>query len=195
MRNQIRRYCLMLWERNQQINLTRHTDWDTFVCRDLVDTLMLAGLIEPNAETLDLGTGGGVPGLLLAILRRDLSVNLSESVGKRARVLSKFALELDAPVRIYHDRGENLLDQLRFDVVTARAVGPLSRICRWMTGRWKNLGRMLAIKGPQWELERAQAEEEGLLQGISLQVRTEYCTPGSDWKSVILDLSAKRAPR
>ena len=79
-------YCTTLWEWNTKINLTRHTTYDLFARRDLLDTVRLAEHIEPDEEVLDIGTGGGVPGIPLAILRPDLTVSLCDSVGKKARV-------------------------------------------------------------------------------------------------------------
>ena len=54
--------------------------------RDLLDSYQLAKLLKPNEEILDLGTGGGVPGILVAILRPDLDVSLCDSVAKKAKV-------------------------------------------------------------------------------------------------------------
>ena len=59
---QIDRYCALLWDWNSKLNLTRHTDFDTFVSRDVVDSLELAKLLSANEEVLDVGSGGGVPG-------------------------------------------------------------------------------------------------------------------------------------
>ena len=65
-----------------KINLTRHTTYERLVSRDLVDTLALAELLETLPGVLDVGTGGGVPGVLLAIVRPDVSVALADSIGK-----------------------------------------------------------------------------------------------------------------
>ena len=61
----LKHYCNTLWEINKEINLTRHTSYDKFVSRDLVDTMELAKLIPEGAEVLDVGSGGGVPGICL----------------------------------------------------------------------------------------------------------------------------------
>ena len=187
-------YCVLLWHKNLKLNLTRHTDWETFVSRDLVDTLQLSCLIEPGREVLDIGSGGGVPGLLLAIIRPDLEISLSESVGKRAKALAEFAETLSLNVQIYNERAENLLNDLRFDVTTARAVGSISKICTWLAGHWPNVGRLLATKGPNWINEEREAANSGLLDQVAIRLVSEYGPGGSDWKSVILELSAKRAP-
>src|SRR5690242_15245126 len=62
-------YCKLMWDWNEKINLTRHTDYEKFVTRDVVDTLQLATLIHQGEEVIEIGSGGGVPGLVLAILR------------------------------------------------------------------------------------------------------------------------------
>jgi len=79
-------YCQLAWDWNSKINLTRHTTAELFVQRDLLDSYQLSKLLQPNEEILDLGTGGGVPGILLAILRPDLDVSLCDSVAKKAKV-------------------------------------------------------------------------------------------------------------
>jgi 16S rRNA (guanine527-N7)-methyltransferase len=99
---QLARYCELLWDWNERINLTRHTTLEKFVTRDLVDTMQLAQLIDQEEAVLDVGSGGGVPGILLGIVRPDLKIALSESVGKKARVLENLVEELDALFAVHH---------------------------------------------------------------------------------------------
>ena len=61
--SELEKYCRQLWSWNRRMNLTRHTDYDKFVARDLADTIQLSALIPPQQEVLDVGTGGGVPGI------------------------------------------------------------------------------------------------------------------------------------
>ena len=190
-REKIQQYCVMLWHKNQQINLTRHTDWETFVCRDLLDTLELSKLIDQNQEVLDVGTGGGVPGLLLAILRPDLEVTLAESVGKRALILAEFAANLDVDVQIYQERAEKVVKDFRFDVTIARAVGSIAKFCKLFNGHWLNVNRMLALKGPNWVNEQKEAAAEKLDSEIAIKVCCEYEIPGLEWQSVIIEIVPK----
>src|SRR5262245_44375898 len=92
-------YCQLLWNWNDKINLTRHTDYERFVSRDIVDTVKVATLIHQGEEVIEIGSGGGIPGLLLAILRPDLTVTLTESVGKKAKVLQTMVRDLKVKVR------------------------------------------------------------------------------------------------
>ena len=184
-------YCRLLWAINHSINLTRHTDFQKFVSRDLVDTLELSKLIGEGEEVLDIGSGGGVPGMVLAILRPDLKVVLTDSVGKKSRALDQIAEGIGLEIEIYNCRAEDLLEDIRVDVTTARAVGPLVKICRWLENSWLHAGRLLAVKGPKWPEEKAAASEAGLLKKISVEKIAEYPTPGTDWNSVILELKLK----
>jgi 16S rRNA (guanine527-N7)-methyltransferase len=187
------RYCRLLWDWNEKLNLTRHTDYDKFVSRDLLDSLELSRLLPPREEILDVGTGGGVPGVVLAILRPDLEVSLSESVGKKARVVEAIVRELDLPVAVHAERAEKILTDLRFDTLVARAVGPLWKMCHWFTPHWQEFGQLLAIKGPRWVEERQAARERRLLAGVELRRVAVYRMPGTDSESVILRLRSRRA--
>lgn len=181
-----------MWEINREINLTRHTSYEKFVTRDLVDTIELAKLIPPNADVLDVGSGGGVPGMVLAILRPDLKVSLTDSVGKKASALGAIAEHVDIAVEIYQSRAEDLLEDFRFDVTVARAVGPLKKFGVWFESVWPSIGKLLAIKGPKWVEEKQAADEIGCLKNVEIEVVSTYDVPGLDWQSVILQLTGKK---
>ena len=186
--NQIESYCQLLWEWNEQINLTRHTDYDRFVSRDLIDSMRLADLLEPNEGILDLGTGGGVPGIILAILRPDLEVSLCDSVAKKAKVVDRIVQDLTLPVPVHHARAEELIGDFRFDTVIARAVGSLAKVLGWLEPCWHSLQRLLLVKGPRWVEERAEARHRGLFRELELRRLVSYPMPGSDAESVILQV-------
>jgi 16S rRNA (guanine527-N7)-methyltransferase len=188
---QMQKYCEMLWDRNQVLNLTRHTDFDTFARRDVLDSWHLSRLIEPNTEVLDIGSGGGVPGLLLAIMRPDLQITVCDSVGKKATVLDEFARDLGLEIETYHCRAEDLVEDFRFDYCVARAVGSLSRICTWLDRNWINVGRLLAVKGPRFQAEIEEAQSKGLLDKLDVQVAARYPMPGTESESIILNVCLK----
>lgn len=191
---QLQRYCGMLWEWNERLNLTRHLDYDTFVARDLNDTIQLATLLGQGEQVLDIGSGGGVPGIPLGIIRPDLDLSLAESVGKKAKALESMVDALQMPVTVYADRAEKVLDDFRYDTLTCRAVGPLWKICTWFDGHWHSIGQLLAIKGPKWVDERGEARHRGLLGNVELRCAHSYPMAGTDSDSVILKLWRKGAP-
>ena len=121
------KYCRLLWDWNSRLNLTRHTDWEMFVTREL-DTLELSKHIPPKAKILDVGSGGGVPGIPLAILRPDISVTLCDSVGKKAMALQDIVKSLGLTVPVHANRAELILRTNRFHFVTARAVASIAKM-------------------------------------------------------------------
>lgn len=184
-------YCYWLWEKNKNINLTRHLDFDTFVARDLHDTMQLSSLIPDGWDVLDVGTGGGVPGIVLGILRPDLNLVLCESIGKKARIVQQFVERLKLPATVIAGRAESILDDFRFHTAVSRAVGPLWKICHWFKDNWIDITQMLAIKGPKWTEERQEARHKGYLTELDLRCVLTYPLLGTDSQSYILKLSPK----
>ncbi|MFO0868340.1 MAG: 16S rRNA (guanine(527)-N(7))-methyltransferase RsmG [Pirellulales bacterium] len=183
------RYRQLLWEWNEKMNLTRHTDFERFVSRDVLDSVQLARLVEPGETVLDFGTGGGVPGLIVAILRPDVRVSVCDSVGKKAKAVESMVRQLGLKVPVYGQRVEQVLERRSFDVLVARAVGSLVDVCRWLTSSWDSIGRLLLVKGPKWVEERGAARHRGLLHGLALRVAARYPMPGTESESVILRLT------
>ncbi len=191
---QLVRYCELLWEWNENINLTRHTTIEKFVSRDLIDSIQLAQLIAPGEKVLDVGSGGGVPGIILGILRPDLKISLSESVGKKARVLEDLVTQLALQIKVYPIRAEYVLNDSSFDVLVARAVGPLWKICRWFEPHWLSIKRLLAVKGSQWVEERHEARQQGYLKQVQLRRAASYHSAATGANHVILKLWSKTLP-
>jgi 16S rRNA (guanine527-N7)-methyltransferase len=190
-RQLIDRYCQLLWEMNSQLNLTRHTDYETFVARDVIDSLQLAKHLRAGEQVLDVGSGGGVPGILLAILRPDVSLSLSECVGKKANVLKDMIAQLELPVSVYRERAENVVSSTRFDTLVGRAVGPLAKVLKWFAPHWHEFGRLLLIKGPHWVQERAEARQKGLLRELHLRRLESYQMAARSSESVVLSVCQK----
>jgi 16S rRNA (guanine527-N7)-methyltransferase len=184
----LQEYARVLWRWNEKLNLTRHTDWPLFVGRDLRDCVHLAPLLDAGEEVLDLGSGGGVPGIPLAILRPDISMSLAESVGKRATVLNDIVQELDLPVPVYAARGEELLQDFRFTTIVSRAVGSIEKFCNWVGPNWPSVGRLLLIKGPRWVDERGTARHTGALKGLQLRRAATYPLGDGENEGVILQI-------
>jgi 16S rRNA (guanine527-N7)-methyltransferase len=187
-------YCRLVWDWNEKLNLTRHTDYEKFVSRDLADTLALSPFLKTGEEVLDVGSGGGVPGLVLAIVRPDLQVSLSDSVGKKVTALRDMVEKLGMEVPVYPIRGEELLEDTRFDAVIMRAVGPLDRLLTWFRPRWESMRRLLVIKGPKWNEELNEAKRRGLARDLDVKVAAEYPMAGTESQSVVLKIWPKSRP-
>ena len=181
-------YCKLLWDWNSKLNLTRHDDYEKFVARDVVDSLVVARQLAADERVLDVGTGGGVPGIVLAIVRPDLTVTLSESVAKRARVVEQIVRDLGLPIAAHHCRAEDLLGHQPFDTLVARAVAPLAKLLTWFQPHWGAFERLLAIKGPSWVEERREARQRNLFKGLRLRKLDTWPLPGSKSESVLLEI-------
>jgi 16S rRNA (guanine527-N7)-methyltransferase len=137
------------------------------------------------------GTGGGVPGITLAILRPDLSVSLCDSVAKRARVAETIVGELGLSVPVHHAAAQDLVEDGLYDTLVARAVAPLPKLLTWLAPHWSAFRRLLVLKGPAWVEERKVARERGLFDGLALRKLDEYPLAGTDSTSVLLEIKAK----
>ena len=188
---QLDRYCRLLWDWNEKLNLTRHTDYEKFVARDLVDSLALAEQLSPGERVLDVGTGGGVPGVVLAIVRPDLAVELCESVAKRAKVVADIVRELGLAVSVHHAPVQSVLAARSYDTLVARAVAPLPKVLTWLAPHWGQFGRLLIIKGPKWVEERGEARHRGLMRSLVLRRVKAYPLAGTDSESVVLAITPK----
>ena len=187
------RYAARLWDWNTRLNLTRHTNYEKFVSRDLIDSLQLSQVLEPNERVLDVGTGGGVPGAVIAILRPDLRVSLCESVAKKANAVQSIVNEAGVNAKVFHARAETLVEKQRFDSLLIRAVAPLAKLLGWFKPHWENIGRLLVIKGPQWVEERGEARHLGSLKNLNLRKRAAYPMVGTDAESVVLEITRREA--
>lgn len=117
--------------------------------RHLLNCAVVGELISPDATIIDVGSGAGLPGIVLAVARPDISVILVEPLARRTAFLDEAvaALELTDQVTVVRGRAEEQVGRHRADVVTARAVAPLDRLAGWCLPLAKVGGRMLAMKG------------------------------------------------
>lgn len=187
----LKRYAELLWEWNEKINLTRHTTWEKFVGRDLVDSLAVAAELPQKARILDVGTGGGVPGLMLKIVRPDLDVVLSDTTAKKIRVLDEIVNRLGIAVIVHHGRAEELLKTRSMNDLVVRAVAPIEKLLTWFNPVHQKFDRLLIIKGPSWVQERYEARQKHLLEKWHLRKLSEWPLPGTNGQSVLLEIKRR----
>jgi 16S rRNA (guanine527-N7)-methyltransferase len=128
--------------------------WD----RHLLNSAVVAELVPVGARVADLGSGAGLPGIVLAILLPDSEVTLIEPMERRTSFLAECVTELGLDnARVLRGRAEDLAGQVAADVVTARAVAKLDRLAVLTVGLARPGGLVLAIKGATAFSEVAQA--------------------------------------
>ena len=133
--------------------------WD----RHLVNCALVTDLVPPSASVCDIGSGAGLPGLVMAIRRPDLSVTLVEPLLRRTAFLDEAVARLGLDnVEVVRARAEALHGEREFDVVTSRAVAPLDRLSGWSLPLVRSGGAFLAMKGSS-----VQAELDSATQAIS----------------------------
>jgi 16S rRNA (guanine527-N7)-methyltransferase len=131
--------------------------------RHLLNCAVVAELFAPGSRLVDVGSGAGLPGIVLAICRPDLHVVLVEPLLRRTTFLIEAvdALSLDN-VRVERVRAEKMAGDV--DAVTARAVAPLDRLARWTLPLLRPGGQLVALKGASagTELQAATPVLEGM---------------------------------
>jgi len=131
--------------------------WD----RHLLNCAVLAEVVPDGATVCDLGTGAGLPGLVLAIARPDLRVTLVEPLLRRTTFLEEVVADLGfARVDVVRARAEELHGGRRYDVVTSRAVAPLGKLLRWSMPLVSPTGALVAMKGSSVHEEIALAHRD-----------------------------------
>ena len=171
----------LLWDWNAKINLTRHTDYEKFVARDLIDSLAFAQFLEPKEKVLDVGTGGGVPGVVLAIVRADLQCRFRESVGKKARAVADIVERLGLPMPVLHARAEEILAQRAVRHAGGSGGGPAEEAAGMVpaglgavsTGCWcsrARLGRRTGRGPALWTAPRSGVAEADVVSAAGHRV-------------------------
>ena len=157
------KYLELLFAANARMNLTRITEPDAARLLHIADSLTILPWISKDAKKLaDVGSGGGMPGIVLAIARPELSVLLIESTQKKAKFLQDTIAELGlknvaVDARRVEEIGNSELRET-FDVVVARAVATLDWLGEWMLPLAKKGGIALAMKGKKAAEELAGAQ-------------------------------------
>jgi 16S rRNA (guanine527-N7)-methyltransferase len=144
------------------INLVGRATVEDVWVRHILDSAQLAAVIPREARTLvDLGSGGGFPGLVISALRPDLDITLIEADARKAAFLGEASrrMELKKPPRIVIGRIEDVAP-VRADVVTARALAPLGQLLAWADRHRMDTAICLFHKGKGWQAELTEAMKD-----------------------------------
>lgn len=153
-------YLALLNKWNSVYNLTSVRDPLEMVKLHLLDSLAAVPAFAGASNVLDVGAGGGLPGMVLAISRPDMKVSMIDTVHKKTAFLNQVKAELElSNVTVYTKKVQELEVKTKFDVITSRAFADLSDFLNWSGHLLAEGGQYIALKGtaPAEERERLPA--------------------------------------
>ncbi|HRW72541.1 16S rRNA (guanine(527)-N(7))-methyltransferase RsmG [Ottowia sp.] len=164
--DQLLAYVDLLARWNKVYNLTAVREPAEMLTHHLLDSLAVIGplrrqTVGRSTRLLDVGSGGGLPGVVIAICCPEIEVSCVDAVAKKTAFIQQVAGTLGLPgLRSVHARVENLVE--RFDVVTSRAFATLADFTTWSVGALAEDGVWMAMKGrtPQEEIDALPATVE-----------------------------------
>ncbi|MDO5738327.1 MAG: 16S rRNA (guanine(527)-N(7))-methyltransferase RsmG [Eubacteriales bacterium] len=204
---QIECFFARLRERNKELNLTARDSLEELAILHFLDSLYILNMLpkQHSLNYLDLGTGAGIPGVILKILLPNYKTVLIDARQKRLKFLDEVIAELALQEIItVHGRFEDLAHEAEFrgefQVVTARAVAELPVLLEYAAGFLARDGVFLGQKGSQAQAELAEAQGAMRKLNLSLLENFEFTLPVAEAKRAILKFAlvanlAKKYPR
>ncbi|MQA08475.1 MAG: 16S rRNA (guanine(527)-N(7))-methyltransferase RsmG [Pseudonocardiaceae bacterium] len=162
------RYARLLAQHGVDRGLIGPREVDRLWERHLLNSAVISRLVPADSRVLDIGSGAGLPGVVLALARPDLDVVLVDPMARRVRWLEEVIHTLGLSATVVRGRAETkeMREALSgADVVTARAVAPLGRLAEWCLPLLRPRGQLLAMKGEsaaeELDRDRGQIERAG----------------------------------
>lgn len=186
----INRYVDILGSTGVEWGLIGPREVDRLWERHILNSAALADLIPQGSQTVDVGSGAGLPGIPLAVLRPDLQMTLLEPLLRRSTFLTHSVddLGITNTTRVVRARAEDHRET--YDVVLARAVAPLDRLIGWCNPLRDPAGTILALKGQSAQDEIADAAGTLRAHRLRAEVLSVRATPDSDPTTVVRIRSA-----
>jgi len=192
----------LLLDYNERVNLTRITSDADFALKHVVDSLMMFKYVEvpQGAKIIDVGTGPGIPGILLKIYRPDLHLTLLESVRKKTIFLDNVVGQLGlTKVEVVTDRaeiaGNDRIYRNTFDLAVARAVSKLAVVSELCIPFLKPQGVFVAFKGPDSSEEIAEAKRAVEILGGAIEAQWDYDLGKDNVRKLVLIKRHGSTPR
>ncbi|MBF7096077.1 16S rRNA (guanine(527)-N(7))-methyltransferase RsmG [Alkalibacter mobilis] len=171
-------YMNMVLEENKVMNLTAITDPVEFIYKHIIDSIMMYKDDHRELKVLDLGTGGGFPGIPLKIIHPEWKMTMLDSTEKKIRFIERASKTLElSGVEFVHGRAEDLGQEAsnreNYDLVFSRAVASLNVLAEYCIPFVKKGGHFIASKGPKYEEEVETAKKAvAILGGKMVEIKT-----------------------
>ncbi|RKD31378.1 16S rRNA (guanine(527)-N(7))-methyltransferase RsmG [Thermohalobacter berrensis] len=191
--NKFKLYKQLLKEWNEKINITAITDDKEIDIKHFLDsmTVVKTGYIKEGLKVIDIGTGGGFPGIPVKIIKEDIDLVLLDSLNKRIKFLDDVIFKLDLKnVKTIHGRAEDYGKESQyreqFDIAVSRAVASLNILLEYCLPFVKVGGYFIAMKGPDVEGEINEAQKALEVLGGSLEEKFKIDIPFSELSHTLL---------
>lgn len=171
-------YKELLLEWNEKINLTAITEDEDIIIKHFIDSLLCVEYIEKGNKVIDVGTGAGFPGIVLAIyFQGEISITLLDSLNKRIMFLDDVINKLKLKnIEAIHGRAEEVAHKEeyreKYDVAVARAVAPLNILLEYLSGYVKESGKCICMKSVSVEDELKIASNA--ISILNLELKENY---------------------
>lgn len=192
LREALSHYLSLLLAKNEAVNLTAIKDAETGIWKHIADSLALSQW-EPLGTVVDWGSGGGLPGIPLALARKAVGdaspVYFVDSVGKKVNAIEEFGHALGlSSCRFFHARGEELITKGLLggvDTIVMRAVAPAERAIHWLH---PSIPRWVLFLGPL-QRETWNKEEKKLgRKGLRFAREVHYALPRAQGDRILLEV-------
>ena len=179
--SQFEKYCSLLVEWNEKINLTAITEKDEVFTKHFVDSLIGEEFIKKNATVIDIGTGAGFPSLPIKIVREDINLTLNDCLNKRLIFLNEVINKLGLKnVSTLHSRAEDLNKNVKYDYALSRAVASLNTLSEYCLPFVKEGGYFIAYKSKDIYEELKNSEKAIEILGGKIEEVKEIEIPNTD---------------
>lgn len=191
-------YCLLEW--NERMNLTAITRPEEVAVKHFVDSIALLSVVDipKGGRMVDIGTGAGFPGVPILIARPDIRLTLLDSLNKRLIFLKELLGQLGLTAQLQHGRaeegGKKPEFREQFDLATSRAVANLRLLAEYCLPYVKVGGIFAAMKGPDVESERKEAENAIRLLGGKVVSVHPFSLPDGSGRTIVVIQKEKKTP-
>lgn len=186
-------HLALIEEANRHFNLTRITGAREAAIKHVLDSLMPWRLFCSARHVLDAGTGAGFPGIPLALALPQVHFTLAESIQKKARFVQSALEKLALPnAAVEARRAEEITRDRSPDIITARALAPLSRALALFAPALQSGSRLLLYKGPDLEQEIAEAAAEARKRRVRMDIVMRYDLPDSQGVRTVVEIQTLR---
>lgn len=193
------KYMVGIIEWNNKVNVTAITEEKLFIVKHFIDSLLINHYLEGKERIIDIGTGGGFPGIPLKIVNAKKKFTLIDSVNKKLNVIRDLSNKIGLEnLEVIHARAEELAVKKEFremyDVAITRAVSNLSTILEYMLPFVKIGGIAVCMKGPNYKEELGDAKKAIEILGGELENIETINLEGEMERNIFVIKKIKKTP-